>query len=322
VKTAKSTILRISNAALCTLALAFAASAQSRDQNFPTAVNTNEINGTIKARDIGDSRLTSYYYVFDGGQGDIFVNVVTKNFSGDIDVFNQDALQPLTKMVIYADAGVSETGRLIYLRKPERLILRIEGRSPNDDPATFRIKFAGSFIAIKGQKGEAAPTIERTETDESRMVNSVGTRVEVPKRLPPSKTKETPPSVVSVEEKKTDEIVAEKEAPKPEEKVEKKPVVLVEALPPATIFGKPAKPKVTARRNTRPAKTAKVPEEKKPDPLASIRLVVLLKDGTMIERPMSEVQRFGVEKGMLTVIAKDGSVSRHSILNVAKVTIE
>ncbi|HUR98302.1 MAG TPA: hypothetical protein VMZ26_09590, partial [Pyrinomonadaceae bacterium] len=60
---------------------------QSTDQGFPTPVTSNEISGTIKARDVGDARLTSYYYLFDAAQGDVFINVVARNFSGDIDVF-------------------------------------------------------------------------------------------------------------------------------------------------------------------------------------------------------------------------------------------
>ena len=68
-------------------ALGQTAAAQSTDANFPTNLTTNEIVGTIRARDVGDSRLTSYYYTFDGGQGDMFINVVTRNFAGDIDVF-------------------------------------------------------------------------------------------------------------------------------------------------------------------------------------------------------------------------------------------
>src|SRR5438477_348479 len=81
---------------------------------------------TVKDRDMGDARLTTHFYAFIGDQGDIFVSVVTKNFSGDIDIFLVDGLRPLTKMVIYADGGVNETGRLIYLRKPEKLLLRVE----------------------------------------------------------------------------------------------------------------------------------------------------------------------------------------------------
>ena len=35
----------------------------------------------------------------------------------------------------------------IYFRQPQKVILRIEGRTPNDDPAEFQIKFAGNFEA-------------------------------------------------------------------------------------------------------------------------------------------------------------------------------
>ena len=325
----------------CTLVFSCVCTAQSRDQNFPTPVTTSEINGTIKARDIGDSRLTSYYYAFDGGQGDIFINVVTKNFSGDIDVFAQEALRPLTKMVIYADSGVGETGRLIYLRKGERLLLRIEGRTPNDDPASFRIKFAGSFAALAGRKGEDAPSIESsTDSEEARVkVNSVGTIIEViPQPQPVRKEVETVKSNIpadDVTEVKTEPKVAVS-APPPEVKIiEKtnddntvfenksarvtvKPVEIPEAK-------SPVKPISTARTRNARAKLAKPPvviEEKKPDPLASIRLVIEFKDGRKIERPMNEILRFSVDKGMLTVISKDGTTSRHSILDVAKVTIE
>lgn len=335
--------------------IAFGSSAgfgQSTDQNFPTPVTTNEINGQIRARDIGDSRLTRYFYAFDGGQGDIFINVVTKNLAGDIDVFSADTLRPLAKMVIYPDAAASETGRLVYLRKNERLILRIEGRSPNDDPATFRIKFGGSFIALAGEKGSDAPSVKKSdESKESGVrVNSVGTIVEV---IP----KPSPPKVIAESKPAASEPVAGPipDKSKPGTPVEKrsdtgKPkVVVTEAPEVATIFGGKktaekkvesksdvaAKPKSTATRSTKtnpPAKPSasaskaskpvEAPVEKKPDPLASIRLVVQLKSGETIERPMSEVLRFSVDKGVLTVIGSDGKVSRYSILDVAKVTIE
>ena len=110
--------------------------AQSTNQDFPTAVTTSEIGGAIKARDVGDSRLTSYFYAFEGSQGDLFVNIVTKNFTGDIDIWTVAGLKPLTKVVVYADFTESETGRVIYLRKPEKMILRIQGRTPGDEPAS------------------------------------------------------------------------------------------------------------------------------------------------------------------------------------------
>jgi hypothetical protein len=56
--------------------------------------------------------------------------------------------------------------------------------------------------------------------------------------------------------------------------------------------------------------------------LENIRLIVLMKDGEKIEKSMNEVLRFGVDKGVLTIIAKDGTINRYSILDVAKITIE
>jgi hypothetical protein len=37
---------------------------------------------------------------------------------------------------------------------------------------------------------------------------------------------------------------------------------------------------------------------------------------------MSEVLRVGVDKGVLTLITKDGAIVRYSILDVSKMTIE
>src|SRR6185369_12452758 len=100
------------------LVLSFASAAQSSDQGYPTAVTENVVHGRIRARDVGDARLTTYYYTFSGEQGDLFVNIVTTNLNGSIDVFTADALKPLTKVIVYADLSQSETGRVIYLRKP------------------------------------------------------------------------------------------------------------------------------------------------------------------------------------------------------------
>jgi hypothetical protein len=330
-----------------------AADAQSTDPNFPTNVTANEINGTIKARDIGDPRSTSFYYALGGGQGDLFINVVSRNFAGDIDIFAADGLRPLTKMVVFADGNANETGRLIYLRKEEKLILRIQGRTPNDDPATFKIKFGGSFIALTGNdEGDTPKIAQAGEVNETGVrVNSVGTIVEVvPKPTPVKKPVETvakvratpapkeektrpEPPTVSV----TENIPAAPNRTEPGKANQPKPTKLSpakkSAAEPATVFGG-RKPKSTADRpkasaaspKTQPNKPApKAPPAREvtiPDPLASIRLVVLLKDGNSIERPMSEVLKFSVDKGVLTVIAKDGSTVHYPILDVAKVTIE
>jgi hypothetical protein len=83
----------------------------------------------------------------------------------------------------------------------------------------------------------------------------------------------------------------------------------------------PKTPPARTRRG-RAAAAAKPPVVKEPDPLEKVNLIILFKDGTAIERPMSEVLRFTVDKGVLTVISKDGRIGRYAILDVARVTIE
>lgn len=322
-------------------AAAIGVAAQSTDPSFPTPIATNELSGTIKARDIGDRRLTTYYYVFEGGQGDIFVNVVSRNFSGDIDIFTEAAQRPLTKMVIYPDAEQSETGRLVYLRKPERLVLRIQGRTPGDDPASFQIKFAGSFIALTGEREEKAPTVETT-TDTGVDVNSVGTIVAVR-----PKAKPTPKATPVVEDKPETDVASAKETPKkrPEETekttdespLKEKPVVVVEdykgessetARTTKPVTKKPAperarrKTPVKKTPSTTAAKTPEAPKEKPVDPLAGVRLVVTMKDGTIIEKNLTDLVRFGFDKGVLTIITKDGSIIRHPMTDVAQVNVQ
>jgi hypothetical protein len=136
--------------AIVLLVSASGLNAQSTLQDHPTPIIRNELNGTIRARDLGDARLTTYYYWFEGSQGDVFINLTTKNFAGDIDVFTQNGLKTLTKIIVFADFGEVETGRVIYLRKPEKLILRVQGRSPNDESANFRFKFAAVLLRRPG----------------------------------------------------------------------------------------------------------------------------------------------------------------------------
>ena len=307
--------------------------AQSTSQDFPTPVTTNQIDGTINARDIGDSRLTTYFYTFDGTQGDLFINVTSQNFNGDIDVFTADGLDPMTKIVIYADSSVNETGRVVYLRKPEKLILRVQGRTPGDDPATFRIKFAGSFLASTDTNREqpALPKVA-AENDTGVKVNSVGTIIEQPKKPEVAKATEEP---VPAEEKKAEEEktpeAKEEVAETPEKKVE---VVVTDNTKPETA-AKKALPRRSARtRRTLPkrattAKTAKTPEpekappkEKAPDPLENVHLIIEFKDGKRIERKMSDVLRFTVDKGILTVISKNGTIGRYNILDIVRTVIE
>ena len=295
------------------------AAGQSRDQNFPTSVTSSEISGAIKARDVGDSRLTSFYYAFDGTQGDIFVSVVTKNFSGDIDIFTRDALRPLTKVVIYPESGANETGRLIYLRKDENLLLRIQGRTPNDDAATFRIKFGGSFVALRAREGEEGPVLEAENDRSGSLVNSVGTIIE-------SRTKSEPIKEIPLVVEKISEV--KKEADNNSSGKVPDTVGIKPGKKPEVVIGSAIKEPLKKAEKA-PEKQVEVGarnvsgKDKKPDALANIRLIILMKDGTRIERPMNQVSRFSVDNGVLTVVSKkNGAIVKYSILDVERVTIE
>ena len=328
-------------------ALNFSVRAQSTNQNYPTPVSTNEISGKIPARDIGDARLTNYFYIFNARQGDVFINVVTSNFNGDIDVFTADNLRPLTKITVYAGDSERETGRVIYMRKPEKLVLRIEGRTPNDDVASFRIKFAGSFepLLLTSEKVEPEMPVVKTENQSDVVVNSVGTIIEVKPKPTPSPKETIARNETKPKEKKefeTKEIFRENEnkleAEKPEniEKQTVPKVIITDEIADKSasteeIAAKKAEEKAvtekveiseTAKTEVSKKKTKNSVKAVSPAELANINLVILFKDGSKIERPMNEVLRVNVDKGILTVISKDGSTGRYSILDVVKMTIE
>jgi hypothetical protein len=162
-------------------------SAQSTDITSPAAVRTPEVVGTIAARDIGDPRLTDHYYAFTGTPGDLLITVDSRNLNGDVDVFTTSGLRPLLKLTVYA-GNSSPMTKSIYLRKREDLILRIEGRTPNDDDATYRLQFGGSFEPVSGESSLAANEGAATEPavpggksgKKGRRVSSVGARIEEP----------------------------------------------------------------------------------------------------------------------------------------------
>jgi len=328
--------------------------AQSTLADFPTPVSTSELSGTIKARDVGDSRVTTYYYWFEGSQGDVFLNLVTKNFAGDVDVFVQNGLRSLTKIVVYPDFGETETGRVIYLRKPEKLLLRVQGRTPNDESAQFRLKFAGSFVAVSGGVDPELPKVSGESVGSVR-VNSVGTILPTqPKPVKeepeaPVASIETAPKEVESKEKPKSDTEAEALETKSAPKVE---VVVTDDLKEATaktpVKRTPPPRRVRNTRGVTPTKVATSPEtavsetvgkkesdvdtptepkassakETKTNPLENVQLVILFKDGRKIERPILEVASFRVDGGMLTVVSKGGRIGRYSMLDVAKVTIE
>ncbi len=350
--------------------MALGLSAQSTSQDFPSPIVSNEISGTIKARDLGDSRLTTYYYALNGDQGDLFINLVTKNFTGDIDVFTVTGQRPMTKIVVYADYAESETGRAIYLRKAEKLLLRIQGRTPNDDDATFRLKFAGSFVAARPGDVPEAPELPRVSAE-----NRGGIRVSTAGTiLPPPPKPEVPVGERTAEQNVTAKAEPVEQAATPEsdrssaleEPARKAELIVSDPVKAETTKSEPPRNTRASRRRAAASKAeSKEPAEKataedspeaenaatkrsvrseaplvptlsrrrrpsppkaqvepKPDPLESINLVVQFKDGNTLEKKMSEVSRFSVDKGVLVVVLKNGTTSRYPILDVARVTIE
>lgn len=347
------------------LICAFSILAQSTNIEYPTPISSGEINGKISARDIGDSRLTSHYYVFDGKQGDIFIDIETNNLNGDIDVFVENGLKPLTKISLFAENTPTQTGRELYLRKAERMILKIEGRSPNDDPATYKIKFSGSFVTIAKNSVKEEPKAPRikTETDSDVVVNSVGTIIETkvkepepekvakttkPKSSKIKNTKSEPastPKADSTIKPKTSTAAKNEPKTKPikketEEQTVKPEVVVTDNLPKNTAKGEsvekePAPKTTTAKKTTASKKNTSVKNTKNSaatkkaqqneeiaKALENIKLVVLFKDGATLESAMTDVLRFGVDKGILTIVKKDGSIGRYSIVEISKISVE
>lgn len=305
------------------------ARSQSTLQDFPTPIMTNQISGEIAARRIGDSRTTTYFYAFKGETGDTFINVVTENFAGDIDVMVVDGLRLLSRIVVLADTTPSETGRVIYLRKPEKLLLRINGRSPNDDPAKFQVKFAGSFVAIG--EAEATPVPELPEVPKAILTETIvaGRSVGRDEKAKPDRTE------LAIEKQESEAEVAAKNT------VETPAVATVPAagkqttVPPSVLKDRPPTENRRSRteaRSTRPEQPQSDTDSAKPpskvekgadaDPMAQFRLVIIFRDGSRIDRPMTEILRFTVDKGTLTVIGRDGRIGRYAMSDVQRVGIE
>jgi hypothetical protein len=299
--------------------------AQSSDQNFPSPVTESEVEATIRARDVGDARLTTHYWVFDGSQGDIFINVSTQNFSGDIDVYQASDLKPLTKMVMYADSGLSETGRVVYMRQPGRLMLRVQGRTPNDDSASYKIKFAGSFVALAPQKVDGPPTVDTTENTRVK-VNSVGTIVAVtPKKKPVSSSSDIRSEAASSPPAKRADNEEQPELPKqmPARPTRQTSVGIntvrgnrsttnnsgsSTAAPPAQT---PSNGSADRSRRTRAS-----------DLVAGYMLVVVFKDGSNLQVSMADVVRFGYEDGKLWIYGKNRTLSSYAVGLIESVTMK
>jgi len=324
------------------------AKAQSSDIAWPSPVRSNEVRGTIPARDLGDPRVTDHFYAFIANPGDLLITVDSRNLNGDIDVFTSSSLRPLLKFTVYAGSS-SPITKGLYLRRQESLILRVEGRTPDDDDAVYRLHFGGAFEPItSGPLAEHEDAIETatsaaTSNTGDRRVSSVGARIDEP----PTEVAETPtetPTPITSSEPESKAAAAKPaprnsrprgtvarrtrpartpkpkpaDAPKTDETVakgetEETPTAESSETKPPTAPARPA-------RRSRSSRAAKPPAPQQTDD-SGPRLVIETSDGMLVDRSMGGVRRVTVENGQVVVIGKDGKIQRIPLASVVRMTI-
>jgi hypothetical protein len=323
------------------LLLAFFATyvrAQSTDVAWPTPVRTNEVNGKIAARDIGDPRVTDHFFAFTGVPGDVLVTVDSRNLNGDIDVFTFSGMRPLLKFTVYAGSSAPVT-KSIYLRQREDLILRVEGRTPNDDDAIYGLRFGGAFQPITSgplaehEEATQGGTAEVASASKGR-VSSVGARIDEPRTevaeaptpqptpVEPSESGPTPVKPTPRSRRARRPAVRRTRPPAPPKSDESAAKRETENKSPAenTETEAPTTAERPARRG-RPARgTARTPPVQETGD-SGPRLVIETNDGTLVDRYMSSVRRVTVENGQVVVIGKDGKIQRIPLSSVVRMTI-
>lgn len=311
-------------------ALSIAASAQSKSQDAPTPITGPELTGRIPARDVGDSRLTTYYFAFIANPGDVMVDISVSNFNGDIDVFTADQLRPKTKVTIFPGMETWETSRILYARQREKLLVRIEGRTPNDDAAVFKIKFSGSFESLPPEVSKMKEPSVRSVPKGADKVNSVGTIIESAMKTSPEKEmskgvksegavarSQKPSAPTSTEKPKL-----EKSA-KPAEKVpEGNPK---KSGSPSDVSAKQKTPPPTreseVKRDDQPGKASST--QKKEDSTAKAGVLsIQFRNGEKTEVPMGQVTRFAIDNGVLTLVTADGKTRIFPMSDIVKVGIQ
>ncbi len=329
---------------------------QSLDIAVPTPVRSNEIIGTIGARDLGDARRTDHFYTFAGTPGDVLITVRGNNLNGDVDVFTVAGLRPLLKFTLYAESTTPVT-KSIYLRRREELILRVEARTPNDDEGTYQIRLGGSYELIVREgliaSADAVPESGTAETPSragTRRVTSVGARIPEPPKPPeeiaaaaptPEPTPEPSPVETPASEPTPDRS-PEAEAPKTPPRSSRSRPTGRRRPPAATTRTETTTPAETATQPKvdEPAKTepeaasggrragrrgtatrsAEVPAE--PEPQTGPRLIIELQDGTRVERYMNTVRRVTVDNNQIVVVSKLGRIERIQMADIVRMSIE
>jgi hypothetical protein len=314
-------------ASLALLVSCVSVAAQSTELEYPSPVTANAISSRIEPRDVGDSRLTRHFYTLTGVPGDLTVTVESKNLNGDVDLFVAGSLRPLAKISLYASEGSTSSAKSIYLRERLPLILRVEARSPNDDPGTYMVRFSGSFEPVLNAAAPPDPVGTSTDRRGSR-VNSVGGRVNEPE---PEVTASTTPTVTptATEAAKTETTTPTETAAKPPEETAERPTTARTTR--STRRGRGRRPQ-RPRPQTQPTQTEQVPpaststsnrSDNSPTQLViSARLIIEKRDGMRYERYMSTVRRIMVQNNLIVVETRDGKIERHPLIDVLRMSIE
>ncbi len=317
-------LIRLLCGILLLAAAAQGASAQSTDIGFPTPVRTDEVSGTITPRDLGDPRLTRYFYSFTGTPGDLVITVEGRNLEGDVDVFTTGALRPLAKISLYAGSSSSGGSQTIYLRSRQSLILRVEARTPNDAEGSFRVKFAGAFEPLGPEVPDPEPVVPVvTSEGKGRRVTATGARIEEP--APPVTETVTTQPEPSAPEPATTQPSASAETPAATTAEAEKPAPTTRRTPRTRRTRTPRRstrnrPAPSTAKTTPPA--TEQPPAATPEPAAGPRLIIETRDGMRVERYMTTVRRVTVERGQIVVVTTDGKVERQPMSNVLRMSIE
>ena len=327
------TVLALASAVFVLSEQAFA---QSSDQNLPSPVLSKEISGRIDALDLGDPRATRHYYAFSANPGDLLITVEGHNLNGDVDVFTAITLRPLMKTTIIATSQSSEITKGIYLRAHQILILRVEARTPNDDPGTYHIRFGGTFEPFSGGipvAENAAPAEPAEDKGDANRLSSVGATI-------PRPVAETAEAKISTEktpeETESTKKPVEKPSRAPRRNTARNPRRNTRTAPPRkTPAPKPTtetakeKPAESGETSAAPAETTTTtkPATEKPanqelPQVPGTRLIIQQKDGTTINRPMSTVRRVVIEGPAIVIVLKTGKIERIAMANVARMSIE
>ena len=336
----------------CVLATCVSAAAQSSDLNFPTPVVTNEIEGRIAPRDLGDPRLTSHFYTFGGTQGDLVLTVESVNLDGAVDLFMLAGLRPLTQFTLYATGGALNVTKTVFLRKEETLVLRVRARTPNDAEGTYRLRLSGTFqpstnvAAAPPQPEETAENLQTRRTPgKGRRVNAVGARIEEPepepaatetaaaeekkpeaaaetattprapasRTRPPRRSTRTPPRRETARRTTTPAPEATSEPTKPETS-EPTPAESAATEAPTGTTESPSRARTPARRNTRSNRTRNTTRRTTNEPAKESAA----KEGTPEESAPAAPQ---LAPARLIIETRDGAKVEHEMGSVNRVTV-